>query len=187
MPIAVLDLGSNIEREESLAKALEHLAEIVTLRRSSSVYSSSPVGMANQPDYLNLSLEVETDKGVEELRRAARAIEDAMGRNRDVPKYGPRIIDIDVLLYDDVVDEALGLPHPQTETQTFVILPLADLYPESTHPKSGKSWAELRRSLLGGRSPQDAGIRLHGAVDSLPLGPKARQALQVDGSPAVDG
>lgn len=177
MPVAVLDLGSNIDKEDSLAKALEHLTEIVTLRRCSSVYQSAPVGMANQPDYLNLSAEVETDMEVQELRTALRAIEDAMGRNRDVPKYGPRIIDIDILLYDSLVDDGLGIPHPQAEAQTFVVLPLADLYPEGKHPKLGKPWAELRRDLLRGRSPQDAGIRLHGAVGALPLGPKAQHAL----------
>lgn len=177
MSIAVLDLGTNIDREVSLAKALEYLAEVVSLRRASSVYLSVPVGMANQPDYLNLSLEIETDLGVEKLRRAARSIEDAMGRNRDVPKYGPRVIDIDVLLYDALVDEALGVPHPQTESQTFVVVPLAELYPQGSHPKTGAAWVELARTLLGGRSPKDAGIELYGEVGALPLGPKARQAL----------
>lgn len=177
MPVAVLDLGSNIDKEDSLAKALEYLSDVITLRRCSPVYLSAPVGMANQPDYLNLSAEIETDLGVEELRVALRGIEDAMGRNRDVPKYGPRIIDIDILLYDSLVDDALGVPHPQTEAQTFVVLPLADLYPDGQHPKLGKGWTELRRDLLRGRSPQDAGIRLHGAVGTLPLGPKAQHAL----------
>lgn len=179
MSIAVLDLGSNIGGVESLANALERLAKEMSLLRSSPVYLSTPVGMASQPDYLNLSVEVETDRGVEDLRALVRSIEDAMGRNRDVPKYGPRVIDIDILLYDDLVDEAKNVPHPQTENQTFVVLPLADLYPEGVHPRTGISWGELRRSLLGGRSAQDSGIKLHCQALELPLGSEARQALEV--------
>ncbi len=179
MSIAVLDLGSNIGGEGSLARALDELASRVALRRSSPVYISAPVGMANQPDYFNLSVEIETEKGVDDLRTLARSIEDAMGRNRDVPKYGPRIIDIDILLYDDLVDESKNVPHSQTENQTFVVLPLADLYPEGSHPKTGIDWTELKKSLLGGRSAQDAGIKLHCSVESLPLGEVARQALGI--------
>jgi 2-amino-4-hydroxy-6-hydroxymethyldihydropteridine diphosphokinase len=178
----VFDLGTNIDREASLVAALEKMSEHFALLRSSSVYSSAPVGMANQPDYLNISVEAETDKGMDEIRAIARAIEDAMGRNRNVPKFGPRIIDIDILLHGDTIDPELNVPHVQTETQMFVVLPLAELYPEGKHPVSGKHWADLRRELLSGRSPQDAGIRLHGPIESLPLGPKARQGLlQVKG------
>jgi len=133
--------------------------------------------MANQPDYLNLSLEVETDKGPDEIRQIARGIEDAMGRNRNVPKFGPRIIDIDILLHGDTVDAERNLPHVQAADQMFVVLPLAELYPDGKHPLTGKLWTDMRRDLLRGRSPQDAGIKLHGPVESLPLGPKAQAAL----------
>lgn len=173
----VFDLGTNIDREASLATALEKLSEHFTLRRSSSVYCSTPVGMANQPDYFNLSVEAEADQSPDEIRTIARAIEDAMGRNRNVPKFGPRIIDIDILLYGDTVDAERNLPHVQTRDQMFVVLPLAELYPDEAHPVLGKPWTDLRRELLRGRSPQDAGIRLQGPVESLPLGPRARAAL----------
>jgi 2-amino-4-hydroxy-6-hydroxymethyldihydropteridine diphosphokinase len=177
MTRVVFDLGTNIDREASLAGALEKLSEHFTLLRASSVYCSAPVGMANQPDYLNISLEVETDKGIEEIRAIARGVEDAMGRNRNVPKFGPRIIDIDILLHGDTIDAEANVPHAQTENQMFVVLPLAELYPDGKHPVTGTAWADLRRTLLAGRSPKDAGIHLHGPLDSLPLGPKARQGL----------
>ena len=173
----VFDLGTNIDREQSLATALEKLGEHFSLLRASSVYNSAPVGMANQPDYLNISLEAETDKDPDQVRQIARDIEDAMGRNRNVPKFGPRIIDIDILLYEDMVDLERNLPHVQTADQMFVVLPLAELFPEGKHPVSGARWADTRRDLLRGRSPQDAGIKLVGSISSLPLGPKAKSAL----------
>lgn len=177
MSRVVFDLGTNIDREASLATALEKLSEHFLLSRASSVYNSTPVGMANQPDYLNISLEVETDLGPDEIRKIARDIEDAMGRNRNVPKFGPRIIDIDILLHGETVDAERNLPHVQTADQMFVVLPLAELYPEGRHPVTEQLWVDMRRDLLRGRSPQDAGIRLHGSIDSLPLGPRARAAL----------
>lgn len=173
----VFDLGTNINPEASLVTALEKLSEHFTLSRVSSVYCSTPVGMSNQPDYLNVSLEVKTDKSVEEIREIARGVEDAMGRNRSGPKFGPRVIDIDILLHGQTVDAEQNVPHEQTSTQTFVVLPLAELYPDESHPVTGKPWADLRRDLLGGRSPQDAGIKLHKPIEELPLGPKAKAAL----------
>ena len=76
------------------------------------------------------------------------------------------------------MDETKNVTHPQKENKTFVVLPLADLYPEGAHPKTGIAWGELRRTLLGGRSAQDSGIKLHCQVLELPLGDKARQALK---------
>ena len=94
MTLVVLDLGTNIDREESLAIALEHLADHFELKRASSVFRTTPVGMLNQPDFYNVSLEVETDKSIDQIRDIARKIEDEMGRDRTGPKFGPRNIDI---------------------------------------------------------------------------------------------
>jgi 2-amino-4-hydroxy-6-hydroxymethyldihydropteridine diphosphokinase len=174
---AVFDLGTNLEREVSLAVALEKLGEHFTLLRSSSVYRTEPVGMADQPDFFNLSLEVDTDRDVDEIRTILRGIEDAMGRDRKAPKFGPRIIDIDLLLHGQTVDPGRNVPHPQTETQVFVVLPLAELYPDGRHPVSGRLWSDTCRELLGGRALGDAGILGRVALDSLPLGPRAREAL----------
>lgn len=174
MTVVVFDLGTNIDREESLATALEHLSEHFALGKASSVYSSTPVGMQSQPDFFNMALEVETDREVEEIRGLLREIEDRMGRNRNVPKFGPRNIDIDVLLYGDQVAPERKLPHPQTKTELFVVSPLAELYPEGRHPETGQAWKELNSSLMRGRSAKDAGIVRHSSVSELPLGEKAR-------------
>lgn len=177
MALVVLDLGTNIDREESLVGALERLADHVNLRRASSVFKTVPVGMANQPDFYNVSLEIETDKSVDELRDVARQIEDDMGRDRTGPKFGPRNIDIDIVIYGDMVDSEKKIPHPQSTRELFVVAPMAELMPESMHPEAKKTWKELRAELMGGRSDKDAGVVKQGPIDQLPLGPKARAAL----------
>lgn len=174
MTVVVFDLGTNIDREESLATALEHLAEHFKLGKASSVYCSTPVGMSNQPDFYNMALEVETDQGVEAIRGLVRDIEDKMGRNRNAPKFGPRNIDIDVILYGDQIAPDNKLPHPQAKTELFVVSPLAELYPDGKHPETGQRWQDLNTQLLGGRSQKDAGIFKHSEVAGLPLGEKGR-------------
>ena len=133
--------------------------------------------MANQPDFYNLSLEVETDKSIDEIRDVARQIEDEMGRDRTGPKYGPRNIDIDIVIYGDTVSEEKKVPHPQSTRELFVVAPVAELMPSATHPETGKAWKDLRGELMNGRSGKDAGIVRQCAVGELPLGPKAKQAL----------
>lgn len=177
MTLVVLDLGSNIDREESLVGALERLSEYFKLSRASSVYRTTPVGMANQPDFFNISLEVETDKSIDEIRDVARKIEDEMGRDRTGPKYGPRNIDIDIVLYGDTVSDEKKVPHPQSTQELFVVAPVAELLPSGTHPQTGQAWKDLRGELMNGRSGKDAGIVRQCGVSELPLGPKAKQAL----------
>lgn len=174
MTVVVFDLGTNIDREKSLATAMEHLAEHFDLGKASSVYCSTPVGMSNQPDFFNMALEVESDREVEDIRDLLRQIEDKMGRNRNAPKFGPRNIDIDVVLYGDQVAPERKVPHPQTKTELFVVSPLAELYPDGSHPETGEGWKELNGRLLAGRSQKDAGIVRHSSVAELPLGEKAR-------------
>lgn len=180
MTLVVLDLGTNIDREESLVDALERLAGHFTLKRASSVYRTVPVGMANQPDFFNVSLEVETDKTLDEIRDTARTIEDEMGRDRTGPKFGPRNIDIDVVVYGDLVDQEKGIPHPQSEEELFVVGPLAELRPQGTHPKTGETWKDLNAKLIDGRSAKDAGIVKQCPLSELPLKDKSRKALLAD-------
>lgn len=178
MTLVVLDLGSNIDREESLASALEHLRQKFTLLRTSSVYRTTPVGMANQPDFYNIAVELETDSSPEEIRATARAIEDAMGRDRTGPKFGPRNIDIDIVLYGQEVDESRELPHPLSAKELFVVGPLAELSPQGSHPVLGKTWKELKGQLMNGRSAKDAGIAVHCEASELPLTEQTRSVLQ---------
>ena len=177
MTLVVLDLGTNIDREASLVKALEHLAEHFKLVRASSVYKTTPVGMSNQPDFFNVALEIETDKSVDEIREVARVIEDKMGRNRSGPRFGPRNIDIDVVLHGDLVDAENRIPHPQSTRELFVVAPLAELRPDDKHPETGETWKDLNRKLMGGRSAKDAGVVKEREIGALPLGDKSKLAL----------
>lgn len=177
MTLVALDLGTNIDRETSLVTALEHLGEHFTLRSASSVYKTTPVGMSNQPDFYNVSLEIETDKSISEIKDIAREIEDKMGRNRSAPKFGPRNIDIDVVLYGDELDPENKVPRPNALTELFIVGPLAEMRPDGTHPETGQTWKDLNRKLMNGRSGKDAGIERHCALTDLPLGDKAKAAL----------
>lgn len=160
MTLVTLDLGSNIESEESLTQAIEKLSEIYAVKKISNVFKSVPVGMSNQPDFLNVSLVLETEDSIATVRGNLKSIEDQMGRNRSGPKYGPRNIDIDIVLYGDLVDAEQKVPHPQSQTELFVVVPMADLDPDGQHPETGETWSDSRRRLMGGRSGKDAGIVL---------------------------
>jgi 2-amino-4-hydroxy-6-hydroxymethyldihydropteridine diphosphokinase len=130
---AWLGLGSNLgDREGNLRRALESLAAAgdVEVARVSSVYETAPVGMTEQPDFLNLVAGVRTALGPHALLRRCLAVEDALGRVRE-ERWGPRLIDVDVLLYEDEVSdtEELVLPHPEMLNRAFVLMPLLELEP----------------------------------------------------------
>lgn len=126
---AFLALGSNLgEREAHLGDAVAALPELVAV---SPVYETEPVGGPPQDRYLNLVVELDTDRSPRELLALAHRLEDRAGRTRG-PRFGPRTLDVDVLLVGDlVVDEPnLVVPHPRMWERRFVVGPLADLAPE---------------------------------------------------------
>lgn len=130
---AWLGLGSNLgDREGNLRRALESLSAAgdVEIIRVSSVYETAPVGMTEQPDFLNLVAGVRTALDPHALLRRCLEVEDALGRVRE-ERWGPRLIDVDVLLYEDeVVDtQELVLPHPEMLRRAFVLAPLLELEP----------------------------------------------------------
>ncbi len=146
MKQAFLSLGSNLgNRESHLLEALERLepAGIHVLRRSS-IYETEPQDMTNQPWFLNLVVEAETDLFPRLLLARIQAIELGMGRRRGVPK-GPRPIDIDILLFGNFVIETreLQVPHPRMSSRRFVLEPLAELAPDLRHPANGKTVREM--------------------------------------------
>ena len=145
-----LSLGSNIgEREAQLAEAIQRLeAAGVQVVRKSSVYETEPQDLPDQPWFLNLVLEVETRLSPIQLLTTIQAIEESMGRKRDVPK-GPRTIDIDILLYGVAIVETkdLQIPHPRLAQRRFVLEPLAELAPDLNHPQSGRAMHELLRDV----------------------------------------
>ncbi len=132
-----LSLGSNVgEREQNLEKAITLLEEAgVHLLRRSHTYETEPQDVHDQPWFLNLVLEAETELFPKQLLARAQKIERELGRKRLRPK-GPRTIDIDILLFGDAVIEtdALTVPHPRMCERRFVLEPLAELAPELRHP-----------------------------------------------------
>jgi len=142
-----LSLGSNIgDREKNLRTAVAALAEAnVRVTRVSSLYETEPVDLREQPWFLNCAVQGETETPALDLLRALRGIESRMRSEKLVPK-GPRLIDLDILLYgDDTIDtRELQVPHPRMLQRKFVLVPLVEIAPNLKHP----SWAERAAELL---------------------------------------
>lgn len=151
--VAWLSLGSNLEPERHLAAALAALRERYGRIRVSPVYRSAAMGFEGPP-FLNLAAELETDLEPEALDAWLHALEDRLGRRRDVPRFASRTVDIDLLLYADRVQAGPGrlrLPRPELVEHAFVLKPMADLAPELVHPVLGRSLADLWQSFTGNR------------------------------------
>ena len=139
---AYVGLGSNLgEREDFLARAMELLRaepqiDVVAV---SSVRETEPVDFVEQPRFLNAAVEVETDLSPRALLERLLAVEQALGRRRDEPRFGPRTIDLDLLLYgDEIVDEpGLTVPHPRLAQRRFALEPLHEIDPDLVVPGRG--------------------------------------------------
>lgn len=144
-------MGSNLEsafggREANLREAVNRVGALGEVRAVSSFYDTKPVGSVAQPRFLNGALLLETELEPEELMRALLAVERAMGRERaGAVAKGPRVIDLDLLLYGDrVMDtEVLTLPHPAIAEREFVLRPLAEIAPAMRHPLLGLTVREM--------------------------------------------
>lgn len=136
--VAFLALGANLgEPVRQIQRALHALEErAVRVRRQARWYRSAPVGPPGQPDYVNTAAEIETELKPLELLDAAKAVEGKLGRNFGTERWGPRLIDIDIALYDDreISLPQLTIPHAQLTRRRFVLAPLADLVPELRPP-----------------------------------------------------
>ncbi|HWY21033.1 MAG TPA: 2-amino-4-hydroxy-6-hydroxymethyldihydropteridine diphosphokinase [Candidatus Acidoferrum sp.] len=151
--LAYLSLGSNVgDREGQLRDALGRLGASGRVVVVSSVYETEPVELTQQPWFLNCAVALETRQNPQGLMAAILKIEEEMGRRR-VQKKGPRSIDIDILLFGDMIVESreLTVPHPAMQERRFVLEPLAEIAPEVVHPVLKKTIRELRDALPAGQ------------------------------------
>jgi len=143
---AYLLTGSNLgNREEQLALARTRIAEQAgKLHAVSSLYETAAWGRTDQPDFLNQALWLDTPLSASQLIRKLLKVEKSMGRIRE-EKYGPRVIDIDILLFNEEVYNYsfLKIPHPELPGRRFALLPLAEIAPGLRHPVLDKTVAEL--------------------------------------------
>ncbi len=149
--VAALALGSNLQsrfgdREANLREAIRRIGSIGRVRAVSRFHDTSPVGVVEQPRFLNGALLLETTLRPEGLLDALLLIEREMGRDRAAAvDKGPRVIDLDLLLYGEEVVSSprLRLPHPAMHTRGFVLEPMAEIAPEMVHPVLRQTIAEL--------------------------------------------
>jgi 2-amino-4-hydroxy-6-hydroxymethyldihydropteridine diphosphokinase len=145
-------IGSNIERERHIRAAVRELAGRHGPLILSSVYESAPVGFAGD-NFYNLVAGFDTKLDAESLIAELHALERASGRRRTSARFGPRTLDLDLLLYDDLVrhDGTVDVPRREILDYAFVLQPLADIAPNRVHPETGRTlgahWSELRERL----------------------------------------
>jgi 2-amino-4-hydroxy-6-hydroxymethyldihydropteridine diphosphokinase len=147
-----LGLGSNVGDSETLLRAaLDELnGPDLKLLKASSLYETEPIGLRDQPWFLNMAAEFETELFPKQLLHRIAAVEKSLGRKRTV-RNGPRTIDIDILLYGNAVvnTEELEIPHPRYRERRFTLAPLAELNPGLRDPITHTSMAEMLAGLKG--------------------------------------
>jgi len=155
MHTAYIGLGANLPGpagapEATLAAAAARLEALGRVAARSSLYSTAPVGFADQPRFLNAVVALETELRPRALLEALVEIEREFGRDRSAGiANGPRTLDLDILLFDDfVVGEAdLAIPHPRMEERAFVLVPLTEIAPHAVDPRSGRTVTQLLHGL----------------------------------------
>jgi len=145
-------IGTNLgDRHKNIEDTFKNL-QFYNLKiiKTSPVYETEPYGLREQPNFLNCVVEIETEEPPEELLKKFLKIEKEMGRERKIP-WGPRIIDLDILFYENLIinEENLKIPHPDIENRFFVLKPLSDIAPRLVHPIFKKTIKQMLKDLEG--------------------------------------
>jgi len=163
MPTVYLGLGSNIgDREKNLRDAIRLLSESgIHIEKISSIYETEPVDFLDQAWFLNAALAAQTELSAAQLLTTLRNIESQMGSKKAFAK-GPRLIDLDILLYgnETISTPDLQVPHPRMLLRNFVLVPLAEIAPALHHP----SWRAAAAELLS-RSSDPSVVRAHSSIN----------------------
>jgi len=147
--IVYLALGTNLgDRTVNLRAALAALSPDVKVIAESKVYETPPWGYEDQPAFLNMAVKCETALEPESLLKRIKQLEVRLGREQTF-HWGPRLIDLDILFYDDLIlkTESLTIPHPHLHERAFVLVPLAEIAPDFIHPVLKKTIKELLMSV----------------------------------------
>ena len=151
MAIVYIGLGSNVgDRHRNCLTAIELLRQNgLLVARQSSMHETEPWGVTDQPEFVNMTVETETDLAPIKLLELLKKIEKDMGR-QDTMKWGPRIIDLDILLYDDIImkTDFLTIPHFLMHERAFVLRPLSEIAGNFIHPVLKKSITDLLKEVI---------------------------------------
>ena len=152
MSVVFLGIGTNMGSRESnlkdaIARIEEHIGKVM---KSSSVYETEPWGFKSEEEFLNMVVKVETSLSPSGLLGRILMIESLLGRLREGKQYSSRVIDIDILFYDDIIvdEESLKIPHSRIPERLFVLVPLCEIEPEMIHPVLKKSVSSLLRLCI---------------------------------------
>lgn len=175
-------MGANLpstagEPEQTLAAAVVRFAKLGEVSARSSLYSTTPVGFADQPRFLNAVVRLDTGLTPFSLLGALLLIEQEFGRDRRMSlENRPRTLDLDILLYGDYVLglPALHIPHPRIGEREFVLVPLHEIAPEACDPRTGRTMSELLKSLVPGPGTHSDAV--------VPLQSEVWRALGSDGA-----
>jgi len=154
MSVSYIGIGSNLgNRQENCFRAVEILEKRgIKVQKKSSLYETEPWGVKDQPRFINMVVQIETTLEPNDLLRLLKAIEREIGR-QDSFRWGPRMIDLDILLFNALVlnEENLQIPHPCLHEREFVLRPLNEIAPDIIHPVFHMSINKLTQNMLGGR------------------------------------
>ena len=142
MSLLHLNIGSNQDRRKNIRLALDSLEPHFTKITTSSLYESPSEGFIGG-NFYNIGVNVETDKNINDVVSILHDIENSLGRDRNLPKFSSRIIDLDLVLYDDVINDKLNIPRRDILKYAFVLAPLAELNPNDIHPQERISYLDL--------------------------------------------